>query len=112
MGIPLELKYGDIAIVGNSTIGIEAIAKGLILINLELENFPNPIPYKKYKIGVYVREINIKKGVKVALSIRNAERYLEYLDRCKLFLEKNLYKIGNNSSSIIVNFLETTLLNL
>ncbi|AEH44611.1 Ribosomal protein L35 [Thermodesulfatator indicus DSM 15286] len=107
VGIPEELRPGDIAIVGNSTVGIEAIAKGLILVNLELRGFPNPIPYQRYDVGIFADEDCLVEAVKSAFKRRcSISTYMQYLDKCKNFLENYLYSLDGKATCRIVDFLE------
>jgi len=113
VGISKELEPGDIAIVGNSTIGIEAIAQGLILVNLELKGFPNPIPYSKYDAGLIADEHSLRDAIKSALLIRaSQERYSEYIHNCEVFLKNYLYTLDGKATTRITDFIEQNLINL
>jgi len=66
---------GDIAIVVNSTAGVDFCLEGGYVLNVEVDTMPNPIDYEGYGVGVKVSSSSYIEGFDRLLTL-SAENYL------------------------------------
>lgn len=97
------ISMGDVAVVGNSTAGVDVVLLGGTIVNVKLPGMPNPIPYSKYKVGVDADLENIGDAI-FRVKINDQEQRIK---NRKIFLEKFLYRLDGKSakraSTVIIN---------
>lgn len=85
----MEICIGDVVVVGNSTAGIDAVLLGAAIVNVELPNMPNPIPYEKYGVGVRAQLGDLVGPINKILDM-SSESWRECRE---IFLENILYRV-------------------
>ena len=101
------INPGDVAIVVNSTAGVDCCLEGAFILNIEVDTMPNPIDYEGFQVG-------IKTGMKDYLN--NFERLIamkneEFLIYRKGFIDSYLGKldgrVAQRASEFIMHLIET-----
>ena len=88
------LGIGDIAVVGNSSAGIDAILMGAAVVNICIDDMPNPIPYAKYKVGIESDIEHLKQDLQKCLNIDT----ITWEKNRMHFLTNYLYKLDGRST--------------
>lgn len=97
----LDIGLGDIAVVANSTAGVDVVLLGGAIVNVELPGMPNPIPYSKYMVGVNTNLENIGDAIFKAKKM-SQEKWLE---NRTIFLENFLYRLDGMSADRAANII-------
>jgi hypothetical protein len=95
----VNIRLGDVAVVANSTAGVDVVLLGGSIVNIDLPGMPNPIPYSKYMVGVSTNLENLGDGIIKAKSF-NQELWIE---NRRIFLEKFLYRLDGKSGKRAAN---------
>lgn len=99
----------DIIVVGNSTAGIDALAAGCVLVNLELEGLPNSIPYEKYGVAITTDFNGLKEAVKEAFRLREGPGLQDHQQKCRNFIRSYLCELDGRSTDRVVSLIKAQL---
>ena len=66
----LDISLGDIAVIVNSTAGVDACLKGAVVLCVDVPGMPNSINYESAGVGVHTTIEEFECGVARALSIK------------------------------------------
>gem|GEM_PF-3717279 len=99
----------DIIVVGNSTAGIDALAAGCVLVNLELEGFPNSIPYEKYGVAITTGFNGLEEAVREAFKLREGPGLQDHQKKCRQFIRSYLCELDGRSTDRVASLVKAQL---
>lgn len=92
---------GDIAIIVNSTAGIDCCLLGAYILNVQVENMPNPIDYEGAGVGIKVTIENYLSGFDELSALKPSA----FLANRLSFIESQLGKLDGNVAQRACDFI-------